>query len=500
VKLRDYQERALAAVDECVALGRRAPLLVAPTGSGKTVIAAAMIQRNPNERVLFLAPRRELIHQTCSKLEAFGVGYGTLLAGDNRTNLYSRVQVASVDTLLSRLVRTQRLTLMPFDRIIIDEAHLGLTDSRISLLDRWPNAIKVGLTATPCRADGKALGKLYDELIEVATVSDLISKGSLVNARYFSVAEPDLKKVRTTAGDYNLGDLERVMDQPKLVGDIVTHALEHAGDRRTVVFATSIKHSVALAQEFMDKGVTAEHVDAGTPQHEREAIFKRFSEGTTQVLCNVSLASTGFDLPELDCVIFARPTKSLGLYLQMLGRGLRPSSGKKDCLVLDHAGNVLRHGACDEERYWTLAGDYGYDRERIVREKVEAEKTEEHQRKCPECSAVWIGGRECPECHHIIQPKARAVKTADGRLVEINAKVSKEALEQQRYFFQELKWFADQKGYSSGWASHKFKEKHGHWPTWDWQRLPGVVTGTATARWIQSRQIAWAKSKRQFAA
>lgn len=499
--LRPYQTSAIARTEAMLADSVRAVLLVSPTGSGKTVIGAELIRRNEGT-VLFLAPRRELIHQSCNKLDDVGVQYGVILAGDPRVNLYAKVQVASVDTLIARALRTQKLKHLPqFSLIIVDEAHVGLTDTRQRLLDMWPGAKIVGLTATPCRSDGKAMGRIYDELVEVASVKELVEQGHLVKARYFSVSEPDLKKVRTTAGDYNQLDLEGVMNQSKLIGDIVEHWLEHASTRRTVVFATSIEHSVALAQQFLEHGVSAEHVDANTPQQTREAIFGRFRSGATQVLTNCTLASIGFDLPELDCVVFARPTKSLGLYLQMLGRGLRPAAGKADCLVLDHAGNVLRHGFATDDRFWTLHGKYAEDLGKKEAAKQEREKKDERELKCPSCSAVWIGGRQCPECGYFFPPKAKKVETHDGRLVELNGTTSDVSTHtpQERFtFFRELTGYAEAHAYKPGWAAHKYKERYGSWPDWKWnvevERAGGIDPTVETSRWIRSRQIAWSRA------
>lgn len=494
--LRPYQLSAIERTEQLLADGVRAALLVAPTGAGKTVIAAELIRRAGDEHVLFLAPRRELIHQTCRKLDDVGVAYGVILAGDPRLNLYAKVQVASIDTLLARALRSQKIQLPKVGRIIVDEAHVGLTDTRQRLLDLWPQARIVGLTATPCRSDGKALGRVYDELIEVASVQELVDAGFLVKARYFSVSEPDLKRVRTTAGDYNQLDLDRVMNQSGLVGDIVEHWLEHAPTRRTVVFATSISHSVALAKQFMEHGVTAEHVDANTPQELREAIFKRFSNGDTQVLTNCTLASIGFDLPELDCVVFARPTKSLGLYIQMLGRGLRPAAGKRDCLVLDHAGNVTRHGFATDPRFWTLHGKYAEDIERKERAKKEREEKGEEEITCPQCKCRWVGGRQCPECGYTFPPKAKKVETHDGRLVELSpGAIAKHSQQQRMQFYLELAGYGQTRDYSPGWAAHKYKERYGAWPEWKWRehvdQYGGLDPSIETQRWVRSRMIAY---------
>jgi len=501
-RLRPYQSASIDKVEQLVGEGVRAPLIVAPTGAGKTVIAADIIRRNAGKHILFLAPRRELIHQTCKKLDEVGVRYGVILAGDGRTDKYAHVQVASADTLISRALRRQKLKLPAFDIILIDEAHVGLTDTRQRLLDLWPGATIIGLTATPCRSDGKALGRVYDEIVEVTTVAELVEQGFLCPARYFSVSEPDLKRVRTTAGDFNQHDLDEVMNQSKLVGNIVEHWLRHAADRRTVVFATSIAHSAALAEEFVSHGVTAEHVDANSPQNVREAIFRRFSSGETQVLTNCTLASIGFDLPDLNCVVFARPTKSLGLYIQMLGRGLRPAPGKRDCLVLDHAGNVHRHGFATDPRYWTLHGKYAEDLEKKAREKKKREDAGEVAITCKQCKCVFDGGRVCPACGWSAPPKQKPIDTREGSLVEMTRgmlKASEMTHEQKMLFFLELSGYAQMKGWKSGWAAHQYKERFGVWPEWKWkqhvEQHGGADPSLTTARWVQSRMIARSKAR-----
>ena len=504
MELRPYQLRTVERQEELRAAGVRGVLVVAPTGAGKTVIAAEIIRRAGDDRTLFLAPRRELIHQTCRKLDAVGVRYGVLLAGDQRTNLYSNVQVASVDTLVSRILRSKRLQLAPFHTIIVDEAHVGLTERRQALLSLWPQAQIIGLTATPTRSDGKALGVIYDELIEVASVRELTEQGFLVPARYFSVSEPDLRRVRTVAGEYNQGDLDQVMNKSELTGDIVEHWLTHAPKRRTVVFATSIAHSVALAQEFLQHGVTAEHVDANTPQRDREATFERFSDGRTQVLTNCTLASIGFDLPELDCVVFARPTKSVGLYLQMLGRGLRPAQGKQDCLVLDHAGNVHRHGFATDERYWTLHGKYAQDQERVAEAKRKESEQGIVQLTCPQCKYVFAGSNTCPACGFYFAPKPRVLSTRDGQLVELDASgtIARPVTEQtRRTFYLEMAGYTEMRGYKPGFAAMKYKERFGSWPPRSWadhvSRYGGIEPSISTLRWVKSRNIARARAKQR---
>lgn len=483
--LRPYQTNAIGQIDAALAHGYKAPLVVAPTGSGKTVIAGDLIRRESDagKRVLFLAPRRELIRQASRKLDDVGVPHGIILAGDKRMNLYAPVQIASIDTLRARQHKLQRLE--PH-LVIVDEAHLYVTEIRQRLLNQSPNAVKIGLTATPCRQDGRGLRLLFDTLIHVASVTELTEQGHLVPARYFSIAEPDLSRVSTVGGDYHNGQLAGAMLQ--LVADVPKTWLERAGGRRTAVFAVNVAHSVALRAQFAALGVSAEHVDGGTPTLEREAIFRRFSAGDTQVLCNCQIASIGFDLPALDCVQLARPTKSLALYLQMIGRGLRPAAGKADCLVLDHSGAVHRHGFAHDERFWTLDGHADMATTKAVRERAEGKEI-----TCPECTAVYTGSRECPECGHYIKPRGKMIETLDGDLVEIGAHLKPD--ERDRLgFFLELRGYAELHNYKPGFAAHKFKEKFGTFPPWAWNDMPLATPKLETRNWVKSRFIAGARA------
>jgi DNA repair protein RadD len=499
IELRPYQLEAIQDTEDLIVMGSKAVLVVAPTGAGKTVIAAEMIRRYAEKqlRQAFLAPRRELIHQTCRKLDDVAVPYGVLLAGDKRTDQYAAVQVASVDTMISRALRQGKHKTWPdFDVIYIDEAHVGLTETRERLLRLWPNAKIIGFTATPCRSDGKALGRIYDEMVQVVSVAELTRQGFLVPGRYFSVSEPDLKGIRRIGGDFNQGQLADRMNKPKLVGDIVEHWLEHAPTRRTVVFATSIEHSMALCKEFIEHGVSAEHVDANTPQTARESTFDNFSTGRTQVLTNCTLASIGFDLPELDCVVFARPTASTGLYLQMLGRGLRPAPGKADCLVLDHAGNVVRHGFATDDRYWTLNGKYAQDEEKLKADRERKEKAEELTIKCPQCKALFSMTNQCPECGYFFPPKAKRLTVADGKLVELGPKDAGPTPQDRADFYRELLGYCKIKGFKTGFAAHKFREKFGVFPPFSMNDLEPVTPTIPVLRWIKSRQIAYFNARR----
>jgi DNA repair protein RadD len=484
--LRAYQQHAIAGVEAAFAAGFRSPLIPLPTGGGKTVIAGEIIKREAERgnRVLFLAPRRELVHQASRKLADVGLNHGIILAGDPRHNIYSQIQVGSVDTVRAR---SKKLTTLDPHLIVIDEAHLYVTDIRKKLLDQWPSARRIGLSATPCRKDGRGLNVLFDKLVDVASVADLTEQGHLVPARYFSIAEPDLSRVKTQAGDYKLDELATAMSP--LVADIPDTWLRRGGGRRTAVFAVNVAHSVALKAAFIAAGVAAEHVDGNTPIAEREAIFGRFSSGKTQVLCNVMVASIGFDLPALNCIVLARPTKSLATYLQMIGRGLRPAPGKTDCLVLDHSGCVHRLGFAADERFWTLDGHADLATSKRAREKSSGKEV-----TCPECRFVYAGGRTCPACQHYIAPKGKEIKTLDGELIEVGAHLPADRVE-RAVFYLELKGYATQHGFKPGWAAYKYQDKHGEMPPWGWRDLPDAEPSIETMRWVQSRFIARARER-----
>jgi DNA repair protein RadD len=328
---------------------------------------------------------------------------------------------------------------------------------------------------------------VFDELTEIATTADLTAQGYLVPARYFSIAEPDLRGVHTVAGDYQQDELAARMSP--LVGDIPRTWMERAPGRRTVVFATTVKHSVALRDAFLVHGVAAEHVDGTTPQQLRLEIFDRFISGQTQVLCNCMLATMGFDLPELDCVVLARPTKSLVLYLQMLGRGLRIAPGKQNCLVLDHSGAVHRHGFATDPRAWSLDGHANLDDER----RAAIASATPKQITCPRCACVFHSALQCPECGHFLERRGKDVPTLPGELVEIGDHEIINVNDRMR-FHAELRAIAGAKSFKAAWAAHKYREKFGSFPPWRWNTLPTVAPSLTTERWVQSRYIAWRKA------
>ena len=355
-QLRDYQRAVVERIATAIQGGRRRLLLPAPTGSGKTVIAAqvAADAATANQRVLFLVHRRELVQQASRKLYDVGLDHGIIAAGfPARPD--APVQVASISTLHRRAVRSSAMPLPEAEMLVVDEAHHAPARTWTRIIKSYPAAVVFGLTATPCRADGRGLGTMFECLIDCPSIRELIELGYLVPTRVFAPTKPDLEGIRTIAGDFDEDQLEERLDKPVLVGDIVTHWHRLADRRRTVVFAISRAHAVHLRDEFARSGVVAGYLDGDTPMQERDRILDQLKRGTIEVLVNVGVLTEGWDQPEVQCIVLARPTKSFGLYRQIVGRGLRPAPGKDHLLVLDHAGATHMHQPVETDVIWTLS-------------------------------------------------------------------------------------------------------------------------------------------------
>jgi superfamily II DNA or RNA helicase len=357
---------------------------VLPTGGGKTITAATILAAAvaKGRRVGFAAHRKELIDQTVRTFARLGItDVGVVRAKDRRFNPTAPVQIASVQTL-------QRRDPIPdVDIWVIDEAHRAAAESYAkALFMAYPKAIFLGLTATPCRADGKPLGHVWDAMVIGARYSELIAGGHIVEPIVFSTpTQADLSSCRTTGGDYNLEDLEAAVNRGALIGNLVAEWQRHASDRRTVVFAVSVAHSMAVRDAFVAAGVACEHLDGTTPEDERAAILARLESGETRIVCNVGVLCEGWDMPSVKCCVLARPTKSLALYMQMSGRPLRPHESTP--LILDHGGNYDRHGPPHEDREWSLDA------------KPKRANVAAPMKLCKSCFAyISAAAKSCPHC------------------------------------------------------------------------------------------------------
>jgi superfamily II DNA or RNA helicase len=358
--LRPYQARVIEEFWRAVEAGQRRIIIVAPTASGKTVIARAIIEqaRGKASSSLFLAHRREIITQTSNKLR--GIPHGVIRPGDEPRPL-ELVQVASVQTLHRRAIKSDKMDLPEAQYVIVDEAHHVIARSYQSIIERYPDAVLLGLTATPCRGDGRGLGNVFQVMLQCPQVGELVAQGYLVGTKVYAAVDPDLHGVHIRHGDYVESELADRMDKPKLVGDIVSNWHKFGERRKTVCFATSVSHSVHIRDEFIASGVRAEHIDGTTPMDERDATLVRLASGEVEVVTNCMVLTEGWDMPVLGCIILARPTKQMGLYRQMIGRGLRPAPGKTNCIVIDHSGATYRLGFAEDYVEWTLHPDHRRD-------------------------------------------------------------------------------------------------------------------------------------------
>lgn len=406
VTLRPYQERVLAETREAYRQRHRGVLLCMPTGAGKTITASTVVHgaSGKGNVTWWLVHRRELLSQASQTFYNLGIPHGTIRAG-HVSNPNACVQVASIQTLARRMDQLPEPDLIVFD----ETHHIGAT-TWDAVFNRFERAKILGLTATPWRLDGAGLGHWYSHMVMGPSTGELIAEGSLSPYRLFAPAQPDLSAVQTVAGDFKKSALAQAMDRPQIVGDAIGHYMKLCSGKRAVAFAAGVENSRNIAAQFVSAGIPAEHVDGSMDVEQRDAAVERFRRGQTLVLTNADLFGEGFDIPAIEAAILLRPTKSLSLYLQQVGRALRPSVGKTEAIILDHAGNSLLHGLPDDDREWSLA-----DREKQKR----SAPSEVPVRQCEECFSVFRPRPACPQCGHAIQAKVREVEVVEGTLEEV---------------------------------------------------------------------------------
>lgn len=400
-----------------------------PTGGGKTHVACEIIRGAiaKGGRVIFCAHRRGLVYQARDRLASFGIAAGIVMGDEDPGG--GPVYVASIQTLCRRQLTA--------DIIIVDEAHHATSETWKGVVSRYRTVI--GLTATPYRLDGAPLGDVFGCIVSGPSVSDLVADGVLINPRIFAPPGPDLSGVHTRGGEYVPDELEVAVNKPRLLGDIVQHWKKYGGGR-TVAFGVGIAHSKAIAEAF---GSIGYHIDGTTPESERVHAVAMLERGEIKVLSNCDLIGEGWDLPSLDCAILARPTKSLALHRQQIGRVMRACPGKLGALILDHAGNTNRHGLPTDDVEVSLTG-------RAKR------KQEAAPRVCKKCFAV-IDSYPCWDCGFVPEEVPREITVSAGELVEI----SRDDRQKQYSLWVGT---ASMMGYKLGWAKMRYKQRYNAWP------------------------------------
>ena len=439
--LRPYQEQNVEDIRQAIRSGVRRILYVLGTGGGKTVIFSHLVKSAAakGNKVCIIVHRKELMKQIT---EALDYDCGCIKSGMRERD--HPIQIALVGTLANRIKKKD----YRFNFIVIDEAHHAKASQYMKIIEAFPNAIVLGVTATPVRLDGKGLGDIFQTMIHGPSVEYLTANGFLAPAAIYAPEIPiSVAGVRTVHGDFDKSGLLEVMGSPKITGDTIQTYRKLADGLPTIVSCCNIAHSKLVTAEFVSAGYNAVHVDGKTPERQRVAALEGLADGSVHQVSNCDLFGEGVDVPVVGCCIFLRHTKSVSLYLQQVGRGLRPSPGKKEVVIIDQVGNVLRHGLPNQDRNWQLEMD-----------KKKRKQMEEEVRiqQCRECFGVHKPAPVCPYCGHVHEvAETGSIAYADGELVRVDEarlKVIHCNQIRQARSKESLQEIAKERGYSPGWV------------------------------------------------
>ena len=439
MNLRPYQTALVQRVHDTFRRGGKSACIVLPCGGGKSVIVAEIAKRTTEKlnRVLFLVHRLELCEQIERTFRKWGVDMDFC-------------QVAMVQTACRRLKKIPCPSL-----IITDESHHSKSNSYRKIYDFFPNAFKVGVTATPVRLDGSGLGDVYQTLIEGVSAKWLIDNKFLSPYTYYAPSVADLTGIKTSHGEYDVKSAENALYNRTVFGDVIGHYRRLADGRQAICYCVSVRHSMAMADEFQNNGISAVHIDGTTPASQRSAIIEKFRHGEIKILCNVDLISEGFDVPDCSCVILLRPTKSLTLYIQQSMRCMRYRPDKT-AIIIDHVGNYARFGMPDADRQWTLES-----RPKKVRQQA---GNEVKVIQCPECFYTFQPEDDvkiCPSCGYAFPKKERTLDIENGaELKNITGFVLKydDSPDQCRNYNDLIK-YAKKRGYKMGWCYFQARQR-----------------------------------------
>jgi superfamily II DNA or RNA helicase len=512
LSMRPYQEGQVAGIRTAFGGKRRAPLLVSPTGSGKGaviafVVAGASLKGN---RTLVVAHRREIIDQLSAKLSRYGVDHGVIMANHQLHRPHAPVQVASIQTLVRRM---EKVDYGEFNFIVVDEAHHIKAATYLKVLDFYKAAKVLGATATPVRADGKGLGDVFDDLVQTVSIAQLVAGKWLAPVDGFSYAAPDFTKFKAKGNDYSEQQRDDMMRDVVLSGSIIKDYLRDAKDQRTIAFAVNVKHSLAIVEQARGAGIPAEHVDDSTPAHVRKAMLGpggRLERGETMFVSNVGIATEGTDIPAIECVVLGNPCDSLGLIMQMIGRGLRPwcfdcrdapnenchlhHRVKAKCRVHDHAGVFIgRHATTvmdclfDPAFRWTLDEDAptvtGRTGQRFMRRCAVCKcmTADMACAACPACGVPFQSGGEVrihedEQAQRITLDELRSRRPRGIRELtdEQLRKVHRATREEKVGEYLRLVQVQKEKQFKPGFVDKCFRDVFGHWPKFTNQELAGV--------------------------
>ena len=457
MKLRDHQVKAVEMLRDSLRRGNNRPILAAPCSFGKTITAAYLLSEavKKGKRGIFVCDRVKLVQQALSAFDREGLEVGVMQGNHERQDYRAPIQIASIQTI------ARRKHLPEFDFAIIDECHVHYKTTQY-MMDRYTAVPFIGLSATPY---SKGLGKAYNDLVIPITPEELLEQKYLCPVEYYGGAHVDTSQIRpralpTGGSDFDPKDLARATEEDEgLVGDIVKNWMKYGQGRQTIAFSPSIKHSKELVDMFNASGVSAVHIDGYMDPEERSVIFEAHDRGEFLVLSCSRLLNTGYDAPQVSCLIDCFPTRSIIAYVQRAGRIMRTHPGKEKAIYLDHAGNVARHGFAEH-----IIPEELHDGEKSFKEKNQVrEKKEKKVHQCPQCYGQFVGLR-C-RCGYEIKIK-EALETDSTELKKLTPEKRNRVTpgEEKARWLSELCLYAVKKGYKQGWASHQYRKRFGVWP------------------------------------
>jgi superfamily II DNA or RNA helicase len=444
MNLRPYQQQLVTDIRLQYQLGHRKVLAVLPTGAGKTVCFSHIAQAaaKKGNRICILVHRAELLDQASRSLSSMSVQHG-LIQANRAMDLSAPVQVASVQTLARRLHKLPRDF---FQLVIIDEAHHSNAGTWARTLEHFHQAHLLGVTATPCRGDGRGLGDYYQAMVEGPSAAWLTDNGYLAPARVLAPPGFDTTGLRKRMGDFDTKEAEHRIGT--IMGDCLSHYRKHLDGQTAIAFCCSVAHAEAVARLFMGAGIPAASIDGSMTSEQRRDLLQALGTGRIRVLTSCALIGEGVDVPSVGGCILLRPTASTSLHLQMIGRCLRPSPGKAAAVILDHVGNTLRLGHHLEPREWTLDGLAKRDRDKAPSVKV-----------CPQCFAAMASqAKQCGECGHTFAAEVRELQQVEGELVEVAARERKRE-QGKAQTLEDLRQIAQQRHYKAGWAERVYQAR-----------------------------------------
>ena len=487
--LYEDQEQTLDALREGFRAGHQAQLLYAPTGAGKTEMAMALMLATAakEKRSAMILDRIVLCNQTSDRLHKYNIDHGVLMSGHWRYRPYEKIQVCSAQTL------EKRESFPGLNLLIVDECHAQRRET-IAFIKKHPEVRAIGLSASPFT---KGLGATYTNVVSATTTEKLVGIGRLVPLKVFIAKQIDMKGAKKVGGEFAVDDAGT--KGMKITGDVVREwvkmtTLHFGGPRKTIVFCANVAHGADLQAKFAEAGfnfVAISYKD--TDEFKKEAIADFGRPGTKiDGLIACDILTKGFDVPDVMIGVSVRPfSKSFSSHVQQMGRVMRSCQGKEFALWLDHSGNYLRFRQKWEDLYHDGVDKLADDSEQSA---TELKDKEVEAQRCPKCSALWPRNSDtCPQCGHT-KVRLNLLEHVEGELVELGG-ISAAAKALQQAWYSQLIAFGHERGYSKGWAFHKFEEKFKAKPR-------GLHESPATPspevqRWIKSRLIAFAKAGRR---